>query len=76
MSYKTIYVDVRVDVDEILSEVDTSDLLKELKRREMEVIDNAMIETFLEVIYNKRRTGIDYSQDLDEMIYQYLGKVV
>ena len=74
MVYKTVYTEVEVDVNEILEDISTEDLIAELHHRQGHRED--LIHNLIAVIYNKKRTGKDYSKDLDELIYQYLGKVV
>ena len=74
MGYKTVYTEVEIDTDEILGDVSTEDLIAELNSRQGHGED--LIHNLIAVIYNKKRTGKDYSKDLDELIFQYLGKVV
>ena len=77
MAIKTVYTEVEIDTDEILSGIDTEDLIDELKSRNgFEETFSETLYNFLMVIYNKKRCGQDYSKDLDELIYQYLGKIV
>ena len=69
--YKTIYTEVEVDVD--LSEFDTEDLIEELKHRDDQYVPaNGLIET----IFEKRRTGQDFSRELDDLIYNTIGRIV
>jgi hypothetical protein len=76
--YKT--VDVDIDVDDILEEVDTDDLINELERRGIDYntkgVDADEMRTVLESIWMKRRTGQDYQRELDTLIYGVLGKVL
>jgi len=73
--YKTIYTEVEVDVD--LSEFDTEDLVEELESRgggvESGFGDGKEI---LQVIYEKRRLNKNYQQELDQLIWLGLGKIV
>lgn len=73
--YKTFYTEVEVDVE--LSDFDTEDLLDELASRSSlptEADNNA--KELVESIYLKRRFGKDYQQELDQLIYQVIGKIV
>jgi hypothetical protein len=74
--YKTIYTEVEVDVD--LSEFETDDLLDELASRSSlpaESDDNT--KEILQAIWLKRRLGNhDYQTELDQLIYQVLGKII
>ena len=70
MSWKTINVDVDVD----LSDFDTDDLIEELQSRGKEptLNDNLLIRK----IYENRRMGKDYQADLDALIYNTIGKII
>jgi hypothetical protein len=74
--YKTVYTEVEVDVD--LADFDTDDLLEELEERGALPVDgNVNAKEILETIYHKRRLGRrDYEQELDQLIYTGLGKIV
>jgi hypothetical protein len=80
MSYRTVNVDVDVDIDDIISDIDTDDLLDELKRRgadyNTEGVDGDLNREILENIHQKRRLGKDYQDDLNTLIYNVLGKIV
>ena len=72
------YVTAEVEVD--LSEFDTDDLIEELESRGMDYntkyIDGEEMRVLLETIWQKRRTGKDYQQELDGLIRGVLGKVI
>lgn len=70
MSWKTINVDVDVD----LSDFDTEDLIEELQSRGHS--ESYSYNEQLLAIWQKRRLGQDYQKELDELIYQELGKVL
>jgi hypothetical protein len=70
--YKTIYTEVEVDVD--LSEFDTDDLIEELESRG--AADYSDSKEVLQSIYEKRRLGQDYQQELDQLIWLGLGRVL
>ena len=67
------YVDVDVDLDDF----DTDDLIEELEKRGkgLEVASRSGTE-LITAIYQKRRNGRDYQQELDELIYIAIGKIV
>lgn len=72
MGYKTIYTEVEVDVS--LEDFETEDLIDELENRG-HLTDSNSIE-FFETIYQKRRLGQDYQQELDKLIYSVLGRIL
>ena len=70
------YVDIEIDLEDL----DDDDLISELERRQI----NGTLEqsltfeatTLLTTIFNKRRVGADYQTDLDELIYQGIGRIL
>ena len=72
--YKTIYTEVEVDVD--LSDFDTDDLIEELENRGAGATDYGDGQGILMAIYEKRRMGKDYQQELDQLIWLGLGRVI
>ena len=77
-NYKTVYTEVEVEVN--LQEFDTEDLVEELEDRgyrckTTDVVDDDH-RAVLEKIWLNRREGKDYQQQLDQLIYDVLGKVV
>jgi len=72
--YKTIYTEVEVDVE--LSEFDTDDLIEELESRGAGATDYGDGKEILLTIYEKRRLNRDYQQELDQLIWLGLGKVI
>jgi hypothetical protein len=72
--YKTIYTEVEVDVN--LSDFDTDDLIEELESRGAGTTDYGDGKEVLEAIYEKRRLGKDYQQELDQLIWLGLGKII
>jgi hypothetical protein len=72
--YKTIYTEVEVDVN--LSDFDTDDLIEELESRGAGATDYGDGKDVLTAIYEKRRLGKDYQEELDQLIYLGLGKIV
>ena len=72
------YVSAEVEVD--LSEFDTDDLIEELENRGVDYntkeVDADEMRRLLEVIWFNRRTGKDYQDELDKLIFGVLGKVM
>ena len=66
------YVEVEVELDDF----DTDDLIEELEKRGkgMEVSSRTGTE-LVSAIYEKRRNGRDYQQELDELIYVAIGRI-
>jgi hypothetical protein len=69
-----VYKEVEVDVD--LEDFDDDELLEELERRGTGVMDYGNGKDVLMSIYEKRRLGKDYQQELDHLIWLGLGKIV
>ena len=68
------YVDLDVDMDDF----EDDDILEEMERRGLGVAvaspgDNLEL---LQLIFQKRRTGQSVEQELDQLIYYVLGKIV
>jgi len=64
---------VSVDID--LSDIDTEDLIEELQSRRKEVeleVQNELVRK----IYEKRRNGQDYQEELNELIYDTVGRII
>jgi hypothetical protein len=72
--YKTVYTEVEVDVD--LADFDTDDLIEELESRGAGGNNFGDGKDVLTRIYEKRRLGNDYQQELDQLIWLGLGRVV
>ncbi len=72
--YKTVYKEVEVDIE--LDDFDTDDLIEELERRGAGTLDYGNGTEVLRAIYEKRRLGKDYQQELDQLIWLGLGKFV
>lgn len=70
-----VYTEVEVDVS--LEEFDDLDLIEELERRGrgFEVASESPTDLVTR-IYEKRRAGYDYQQELDELIYITIGKIL
>jgi len=72
--YKTIYTEVEVDVD--LSDFDTDDLVEELESRGAGTTDYGDGRELLTAIWLKRRQGQNYQTELDQLIYNGIGKII
>lgn len=79
MTYKCINVDIDVDLDEFSD----NDLIEELEARGFVVEENGLQENVenksketLERLFHLRRQGRDYQQELDQLIYDTLGRVI
>lgn len=74
------YITVTADVEVDLSDVDTDDLIDELETRGRDYNTNGVdadeMRNLLETIWLNRRTGKDYQNELDKLIYGVLGKIV
>ena len=67
------YVEVEVDLDDFADE----DLIDELEKRGLGAEGPASTATeLIESIYLKRRIGKDYQTELEQLIYQTIGKIV
>jgi hypothetical protein len=69
-----VYKEVEVEID--LEDFETDDLIEELESR---VGGGGVFSdgnNILQVIYEKRRLGKDYQQELDRLIWLGLGKIV
>ena len=71
------YVSVDVDVD--LDDFDTDDLIDELERRGYDYntreVDGDKAREILEQIYQSRKTGQEYEQKLDHLIWYVIGRM-
>lgn len=74
------YITVTADVEVDLSDIDTDDLIDELETRGRDYNTNGVdadeMRNLLEIIWLNRRTGKDYQNELDKLIYGVLGKIV
>ena len=74
--YITVSREVDVDID--MDDFDTDELVEELERRGKSgsTIGGESSMQLLQQIYMKRRTGQAYEQELDDLIYESLGRLV
>lgn len=68
-----MYHSVLVDVD--LCEFDTDDLISELESRGDFYKPNRNHIDLITKIYEKRRLGQDIQRDLDDLIYDTIGRI-
>lgn len=74
MAYITKEVEIDVDLDDF----DVEELLDELHARGVNY-ENEEFETvkgFLHIIYEKKILGKDYNQDLNDLIFYTIGKIL
>jgi len=74
------YVTVNVDVD--ISEFSDSEILEEVERRDLK-LDNDELPMFTEedkellaAIYINRRLNLNFDSQLDQLIYNLLGRIL
>jgi len=68
MAIQFNYMDYRDELDDpYLKDLITE--LQDIKNSQTDVISIA------EVLYQKRRNGIDYTKDLDQLIYKLIGRL-
>ena len=69
-----------IDVDDIIDQIDTDDLIAELERRvndyNTSFIDADEARQMLTNIWQKKRLKQDFNADLDKLIYYVLGKII
>lgn len=69
-------VNVYVDAEDVLDELSDEEILEYVNKRELFVTDPSFSNTsILETIYLLRRTGKDYQNELDQLIYEVLGRL-
>jgi len=64
-----------IDVDVDLEDFDTEDLKEELERRGEEVVSNEYVIDLLKALYEKRRSGQDYTYELDTVLHEAIGRI-
>ena len=69
-----VYKEVEVEVE--LDDFDTDELVEELERRGTGTVEYGNGTEVLQAIYEKRRLGQSYQQELDQLIWLGLGKIV
>jgi len=69
-----VYKEVEVEVD--LDDFDDHELIDELERRGTGVMEYGNGTEVLQAIYEKRRLGLDYQKELDQLIWLGLGRFI
>jgi len=76
--YKTAYKEVEFEVD--LSDFDDDDLIEEIESRGIDLnskyISGDEMRELLTNIWDRRRRGLDYQQELNDLIWYGLGRIV
>ena len=71
-------VTATVDVD--LSEFDTDELIEELESRGLDMntkyVDADRVREQLEDVWQRKRQGLSFDAQLDQLIYTALGRIV
>jgi len=68
----TVYKEIDVDID--LEDVDDEDIIEKMRHRNLLELPIEGLE-LLTTIYERRRMGLPYQSELDQLIYQKLGKI-
>ena len=69
-------IETYVEVDVSLTDFDTDDLIEELESRGKMTGDNSTENgDLVKQIYEKRKLGQEYEQELQDLIYNVLGKI-
>ena len=71
----TVEVDTTVTVDIDWEDLDTDDMIEELERRKAIPAMTEFPHVMIERIYFKRKSGEDYNKDLDDLIYNVIGRI-
>jgi len=69
------YVEVKINLDEFSDQ----ELVDELQRRKLEHDSGPDMETIQEIvgkIYSKRKFGLDFLKEVDDLIYNVVGRIV
>jgi hypothetical protein len=76
MTHRTVYREVEID----LADFDTDELIEELLSRGIDMntvgVDGDEMRELLTKIWQNRRCGMNYDGELDQLIYEGLGKVL
>ena len=67
--YRTVNVDVEVE----LYDFDTEELIEELENRDVPL--STQTKALVQTIYDKRMLKKDYQKDLDELVWEVLGRI-
>jgi len=77
MVYKIITTEVEVEVEVDLSEFTDKEIFDEAEYRigKSIYVPSESILVTLEIIYQAKRSGKDYSEQLDNLIFEILGRI-
>lgn len=67
---------VNVDINVELDEFSDDDLLDEVQRRKLLTENDVNLNVLIEKIYLKRIFGLNLEKEIDNLIYQALGRIV
>jgi hypothetical protein len=73
MVYRTVYTEVEVDVD--MSDFSDADILEEVEIRGLN-IDGTNNDELINKIFQLRRLGKPFEQELAEYLYMKTGRIV
>ena len=71
----SVEVDTTVTVDIDWEDLDTDDMIEELERRKAIPAMTEFPTVILERIYLKRKSKESYDKELDDLIYQVIGRI-
>jgi hypothetical protein len=70
----TVWKDVEVEIDITLDDFETDELIEELSARKGK--DTGSVGwPALQEIYDRRQMGLDYQAQLDNLFYDFLGRI-
>lgn len=58
-----------------IEDYETDELAEELELRGISVEQNEIVKKSLELIYEKRKSKQDYTEDLDQLIWNTIGRM-
>ena len=64
-----------IDVDVDLEDFETEDLKAELARRNESAADYGYTNDLLKTLYEKRRAGQNFDYELDQILYESIGRI-
>jgi len=78
MATITKYIDVEIDTDEILEDSSDKELIDILNHRGYLITSNGEmneIEEMITEIYHLKRTGNNFEENLNNLIYKVIGRI-
>ena len=71
---RTQYVEVEIDIDDVLSDIEDDELIEEIERRNLNGIN---VFSLQDIHYAaQRKDNQTISRIIEELIYQKLGRIV